>query len=269
MSAIRRIKEIYTTNGFRTVSGEGGFSFGLEKYGKALFAAWEYANRAALGKPNATFASLAAEEGVTARFVEHLYTTLNRSDLLYPSSEMAARFRRIPAPTANVAAGMADARKKCDELQNYLTSWPSWLFARGDAAFGGAGDESPLIITEKSLKVEAAHHFVYNRINRVPGGGRGQAPASAPPAAPTAVKFYLFAAPVNPQAKGKPVLIWRNPTVSFRAGFGRTAAAAVSANGGDDPNAAGAGAKPPAAGRGTAPATPPVGMPSRRKAPRR
>ena len=65
MSAIHRIKDIYTKYGFRTVSGEGGFSFGLERYAKAMFAAWEYQHRAALGKPNATLASLAAKEGLT------------------------------------------------------------------------------------------------------------------------------------------------------------------------------------------------------------
>lgn len=238
MSAIHRIKDIYTKYGFRTVSGEGGFSFGLEKYGKALFAAWEYQHRAALGKAHATFASLAAEEGLTARFVEHIYGTMNRADLLYPSSEMAARFHKIPAPAADAAESVKAARAKCEELQKYLTTWPSWLFARGDAAVGGAGDESPLIITAKSLKVDAAHRFVYNRINRG-AGGRG-APAATVPA-PSAVKFYLFASPVNPAAKGKPVVIWRNPTVSFRAGLGR-ATAAVNGNGAADPNAAAAGA---------------------------
>jgi hypothetical protein len=97
------------------------------------------------------------------------------------------------------------------------------------------------------LKVEAAHRFVYNRF-----GGRGPGRGAAAPATPpTAVKFYLFASPVNPQAKGKPVVIWRNATVSFRAGIGRAAAATVSANGADDPNAA-------AGGRGAAPAPPRV-----------
>ncbi len=260
MSAIQRIKSIYATYGFRTVSGEGGFSFGLEKYGKALFAAWEYQNRAALGKPSATFAGLAAEEGVTARFVEHIYRTMNRSDLMYPSSEMASRFRNLPAPTRDMAASLAVARTKCEELQKYITSWPSWLFARGDAAFGGAGDESPLIINEKSLRVDAAHHFAYNRFARGPGGRGPGARTGAQTAPPTSVKFYLFASPVNPQAKGKPVVVWRNATVSFRAGFARgAAAAAVSANGADDPNAAtAAGANPPAGGRGGAPAAPRV-----------
>ena len=55
-----------------------------------------------------------------------------------------------------------------------------WLFARGDVAAGGAGDESPLIISDKSLTVEATHHFTFNR------GGRGAvraAPQRPPPPA--------------------------------------------------------------------------------------
>ena len=36
LSAINRIKHIYETHGFRTVSGEGGRPFGLEKYGKVV-----------------------------------------------------------------------------------------------------------------------------------------------------------------------------------------------------------------------------------------
>ena len=51
------LRTIDTKFGFRTVSGEGGFSFGLERYTKALFAAWEFQHRAALGEPNVTVAS--------------------------------------------------------------------------------------------------------------------------------------------------------------------------------------------------------------------
>ena len=260
MAAIHRVKEITEAYGFRTVSGEGGFPFGLERYSKALFVAWEYQHRAALGKPAATFAGLAAKEGATARFAEHLYKTMNRTDLMYPSSEMAARFRKLPPATTD----LAEVRKACEELQKYITTWPGWLFARGDAAYGGAGDESPLIISERSLKVEATHHFLFNAGGRGFPGGRGAAGArggtAAPPAAPTTTKFYLFASPVNPAAKGKAVVVWHNAKVSFRPpGFGRGAAAAtVNANGADDPNVAAAAAAGAGAGRGRGPALPSV-----------
>ena len=47
MSGINRIKDIYTKYGFRVASGEGGFSFGLDRYTKGIFAAWEYQHRGA------------------------------------------------------------------------------------------------------------------------------------------------------------------------------------------------------------------------------
>ena len=102
------------------------------------------------------------------------------------------------------------ARTGCEEMQKYLITWPSWLFARGDVAAGGAGDESPLEFSDNSLKVEAKHRFRFFRGGR--GGGRGRGAPHGRPA-----KVYLNAALVNPSANGKPVIIWRNPTVGFRA----------------------------------------------------
>jgi Protein of unknown function (DUF1592)/Protein of unknown function (DUF1588)/Protein of unknown function (DUF1587)/Protein of unknown function (DUF1585)/Protein of unknown function (DUF1595)/Cytochrome C oxidase, cbb3-type, subunit III len=235
MSAINRIKDIDTKFGFRTVSGEGGFSFGLDRYTKALFAAWEFQHRAALGEPIATVAALALREGSTARFVQHILTVVNRRDLAYPSSEMAARFQKLPVPTSDIKASLAAGRAACEELQKFITTWPGWLFARGDAAYGGAGDESPLIISEKSLKVEGTHHFLFNR------GGRGATGGGAA-GKPAVGKLYLNVAPVNPAAKGKPIIVWRNPTVAFRTTvFGRGSAAATqtagNADGAADPNA--------------------------------
>src|SRR5206468_3800925 len=106
------------------------------------------------------------------------------------------------------------ARTGCDDLQKFVATWPSWLFARGDVAAGGAGDESPLVINEAALKVQATHHFAYARGGRGGGGGGGR---GAPPAGPG--KIFLNVAAVNPSAKGKAVVIWRNPTIGFRQGF--------------------------------------------------
>src|SRR6185436_160889 len=58
LSAITRIKDIYAAHGIRTVSGEGGRPFGLEKYGKALYVAWQYKHRAALGDGKADLKEL-------------------------------------------------------------------------------------------------------------------------------------------------------------------------------------------------------------------
>jgi len=211
MAAITRLKEIYARYGFRTVSGEGGAAFGLEKYTKALYAAWRYQHRAALGEPSITLAEAAAREGITARFAQHIWNVMNTPSLGYPSSEVAARWKKLPAPGGDATASEQTVRAACNDIQKYLTTYTLWLFARGDVAVGGAGDESPLIINDKSLKVEASRHFVFNRGGR---GGGAAALRNQPPPGPATV--YLNVAAVNPKASGKPVILWHNPTIAFR-----------------------------------------------------
>jgi mono/diheme cytochrome c family protein len=202
-SAVARIRDIYAANGIRTVSGEGGRPFGLDKYGKALFVAWQYKHRAVLGEAQATFQTLAAREGITARFAQHIWQTMNKPALGYPSSEIAARWRKLPAPPAD--KNLAAVRAGCDELQKFMVTWPSWLFARGDVAAGGAGDESPLEFSDRTLNVKSPHRFTYVR-----GGGRPGATQPGP------AKIYFNVAPINPAMGDKPVIIWRNLTIGFR-----------------------------------------------------
>ncbi len=197
MAAIERIRDIYGRFGFRTVSGEGGRPFGLEKYGKAFFVAWQYRHRARLGLTTSTLESLAAREGITARFANHISGVINRTDLGYPLSEAAARWQRLPAPEEKPIAAV---RTECEELQKFLVTWPSWLFARGDVAAGGAGDESPLEFTDRTLNVNRSSKFNYVR------GATTQA-------GPT--KIYLRVDPVNPATSGKPLMIWRKMTVAW------------------------------------------------------
>ncbi|MBO0800563.1 MAG: DUF1595 domain-containing protein, partial [Blastocatellia bacterium] len=211
LSAATRIKDIYATYGFRTVSGEGGRPFGLEKYGKALYAAWRYRHRAALGRPNDTLKQIAVREGIAPRFAQHIWQVMNRRSLGYPSSEIVSRWRKLPAPpasnkTGDNAANVIDAKVRagCEDIQKFMTTWPSWLFARGDLAAGGAGDESPLVFNDHSLNVEPVHRFAYLR-----GGGRG-------PVQPGPAKIYLNVNTVNPAMGEKPVIIWRNLTIGYR-----------------------------------------------------
>ena len=229
LSAATRIKNIYAEHGFRTVSGEGGISFGLEKYGKVFYATWLYQHRATLGEPNTTLKEIAAREGVSTRFAKHVWTVMHTPTLGYPSSEMVTRWRKLPAPSADSKASLAAARAGCDELQKFVTTWPLWLFARGDVAAAGAGDESPLIINDKSLTVQATHHFTFNRGGRsgAAAAATGRGPATAGPA-----KIFLNVVTVNPDAAGKSVVLWRNATVAYRKpGAGRGQAVDVTGNG--------------------------------------
>lgn len=203
LAAVERIREIYARAGFRTVSGEGGRPFGLEKYGQALYVAWQYRHRAALGRPTATLASLAAGEGLSKEFATHISEVLNRprrgEPLGHPLAEAVARWERLPVPTASRQGELEKTvRAGCTEIQKYLVTWPSWLFARGDVAAGGAGDESPLEFTDRTLNVNSSQKFTFRPFSI--SGEKGS----------RRVKIFLNVAPVNPTVPGQPELIWRN-----------------------------------------------------------
>jgi len=224
LSAVDRIRRIYDANGFRTVSGEGGRPFGLERYGNAFYALWRFHHRQALGEPNLTLAEIARRESVSPRFAAHLWTVVNNPALGYPASEVATRWRAMPAPTADRTASLAAARKSATEVQQFLVTWPSWLFARGDLAAGGAGDERPLEFSDRSLKVSQSHTFTFVRGFRF---GRGPA---LPPGG--TAKVFFNAALVNPDraARTPEVLIWRNAVVAFRNFANRPPATPTAAN---------------------------------------
>jgi hypothetical protein len=209
LSALSRINKLYASKGFRVVSGEGGRPFGLERYGKALFVAWYYKHRVALGDPGATIRGLAAKEGISGRFAEHVWMVVNKPNTGYPARVTVDGWQKLSAPTSDVSASLAKARAATDGLYKGLTTWPSWFFARGDLAAGGAGDESPLVFDDTSLKAAPAHAFTYGLGARA-GRGRG-APIVAGP-----VKVYLTFTDVNPTPGIQPAVIWRNPRVITR-----------------------------------------------------
>jgi mono/diheme cytochrome c family protein len=227
LSALSRIDELYASKGFRVVSGEGGFPFGLDRYGKALYVAWFYKHRAALGEPAATLRSLAAKEGITGRFAEHVWSVVNKPAAGYPTRATVDGWRKLPAPTADVPASMIKARAGTDALYKTLTTWPSWFFARGDLAAGGAGDESPLVFDDTSLAAEPSHHFTYAL---GPRGGRGRG-APTPPAGPVKVSLIVTSLETTPGAR--PAIVWRNARIVTRA--------AAAGRGPATPPAAGAG----------------------------
>ena len=231
LSALHRINALYAAHGFRVVSGEGGLPYGLERYSRAFFVAWFFQHRVALGEPQVTLRDLAAREGITGRFAEHVWSVVKQPALGYPSRDTVARWQALPTPTSpsSIPAAITQARAGCDDLQKNLTTWPSWFFGRGDAAAGGAGDESPLMFDDQALAVEATHPYTYPLGFRFGRGGRGPAaPASTAP-----IKVVLNVANINPLASARPVVIWRNPRVITRsasAGRGRSTPGAAASD---------------------------------------
>jgi hypothetical protein len=210
LSAIDRIRNIYAGHGFRAAAGEGGKPFGLERYSKAFYAAWNYQHRKALGHPEWTLARLAQREGLTVRFVDHIWNSLHTASPLYPASEVIARFHQLPVPSSAKFDEQA-LRKSCEALKDYAIHWPRWLFAAGDLAEGGRGDERALVITDAALKAVSRHKF--NFLLRL----RRENPDQIDVGAKRKPKIYFNVLDANPRAaEGKAVIAWRNPTVRMR-----------------------------------------------------
>ncbi len=176
-SAIARIREIYSTQGFRASSGEGGKPYNLDLYGRAFYAAWAFDHRAALGQPKATLAEVARREKVSPQFAAHIHATLQTPNPTYPLSEVVQRYRALPKPTPGL-----DAHAATKALQDYVINYPRWVFGAGAWAEGGRGDERNFLITEDSLTAKTSGKL--RGINRIrPGRG---------------AKFYLSVVNLNP-----------------------------------------------------------------------
>ena len=197
MSAIERIQAIYTANGFRSVAGEGGMPYGLEKYAQAFYVAWQYRYRNDLGLANASLAELAVREGVSAPFVEHIWEAVHRDWPMEPASTVVEKWNAMPAP------GSADekaVRAAAEEVQGHVINWPRWLFNAGELAAGGRGDERALVLTEDTLNVVEADKLTFGLRNR----GK------------EIIQLHVSVSPVNPSAGTEAVVFWRNPQVTLR-----------------------------------------------------
>jgi mono/diheme cytochrome c family protein len=215
LSALERINTLYATRGFRVVSGEGGRPFGFERYAKALYVAWHYKHRAALGDPSATLRGLAAREGITGRFADHIWDVVNRTSTGYPSRDMIADWQAFAAPTADIKASIAKARSDADALTKKLVTWPSWFFARGDLAAGGAGDETPLLFDDTTLAAKATHSYTYGLNRRFVRPAPGEPRPTGPQVGPGPWTVHLTFDALH-AGTGTPVVIYRNPRVALR-----------------------------------------------------
>jgi len=197
LSALNRITKIYTTHGFRATGAEGALPYNLDKYNKAFYTAWRYKHRAALGEPNATLESIGAREGLTPRFVNHIWKVLHEPNPTYPTSEALSQWHALPGPQA----GEAKVRDACEAIQKTIINWPRVLFAAGALAAGGAGDERNLVVSAETLKAVNSHSFRYPFFSR---------------RVIKEAKVYLTTLSLNPRSVDKPVVLFQNATVRFR-----------------------------------------------------
>lgn len=197
LSALNRITKIYTTHGYRATGAEGALPYNLEKYSKAFYTAWRFHHRKALGEPTATLETIGAREGLTPRFVNHIWKVLHEPNPSYPTSEALTQWQALPGPGTDDAK----VRAACEAIQKTIINWPRVLFAAGALAAGGAGDERNLVVSAETLKGVTEHSFRYPFFSR-----RVIKEATV----------YLTTLSLNPRSVDKPIVLMQNAKVRFR-----------------------------------------------------
>lgn len=200
LSAIHRIQEIYRRHGFRTGAGEGAEAFGLERYPKSFFAAWQYRFRNEIGLANVTLPELAQREGIEVRFLQHIWSVLDETSASFPSAEIVGAWMNLPAPGAGSAASEEKVRAACEDLYALLRNWQTAL-----AANTGDDEESP-VLTEGAFRASLDHSF--------------RVQVNWPSGAKTA-RIELSVAPASGGNLARPAVVWKQPRVFFRQGFRR------------------------------------------------
>ena len=203
LSAINRILSIYRSHGFRTAAGEGGEPFGLQIYPKAFFTAWQFHHRERLGIPEITIEELATREQLSPRFAAHVLSVLSQASPTFPTSEIAAQWKRLPIPTDSDVPQSSVVRSECDAIYDALRKWQSRL--------AGANDEEVApVLTEKALQVVAAEPFKVNVL-----WNEGEVTA----------KIEFAVRSIDAKDAHDPGsfagVIWQNPRIRFRSLDGR------------------------------------------------
>jgi mono/diheme cytochrome c family protein len=96
-------------------------------YADYFLAAWRFEHRAALGKPTATLADVAAEVGVSPRYLETVWATLTGPpERAGPLVSLQAMWRALPWD-----AGRADdVRAACERMRDFVVSRRAMLVPR-------------------------------------------------------------------------------------------------------------------------------------------
>ena len=203
LSAITRIQNIYRAHGFRTAAGEGGEAFGLDRYARAFYTAWQFRHKKALGIPDRTLADLAVEEGIDARFAQYIWSVLNQRSISFPTSNIAERWTHLPAPSAEIqdkdgfqAKKIATSvRLQCDQIHQVMHDWQTRFGQNADAK-----EEAPVLAVD-SFDVERSKLFEMN-INWPPGTKTAH--------------IQLKVESANRDGMPSAVVIWRDPVIQFR-----------------------------------------------------
>ena len=88
-------------------------------YADYFQAAWHFRHRAALGQPNATPADLALQHGVSVKYLETLWSTLESAEEVGPLVKLQAMWRALPEPHSDQSNAV---RAGCEAMRAYIAN---------------------------------------------------------------------------------------------------------------------------------------------------
>ena len=117
--------------------------------------------------------AIAAREGVSTRFAQHIWSVLHQTFAGIPQSQVVAKWRSLAPPSGRTGSKAWPPHESgSEEVMGVVVNWPRWLFAAGAAAEGGQGDERALVLNDAALQANPTHKFKF--VLR----GRGQKPST-------------------------------------------------------------------------------------------
>ncbi len=105
-------------------------------------ASWRYRNRAALGMPNATLNSIAAQMKISAKYLPMVWGILNEKDAIGPVAKLQGMWNALPAAGAQTSA----VKAKTAEMRDFVVKIRSHTAVQFDApkVEGLPGQSQPL-----------------------------------------------------------------------------------------------------------------------------
>jgi hypothetical protein len=131
-------------------------------YADYFLAAWKYQHRIALRKANATLAEIAKESGLSAKYLETIWSILTESDnAVGPLAELRLMWQRLPTDPTKVD----DAKRQCEQVRDTVLRWRRVFEPNvGKLSVRGISAGSQTLVLWRNRRL-AERHMTY------PGGG--------------------------------------------------------------------------------------------------
>jgi hypothetical protein len=117
--AVNRIVDFYRRQGVNISTRFDNYTAEHLDYANFFEAAWRYQHRAALGRPNASLASVAQDAKVSPKYLATLWAALNQPEgSLGPIAAIQARWKKLPVPMAGKQP--EDVRAQVVALRDFI-----------------------------------------------------------------------------------------------------------------------------------------------------